>query len=366
MMVVRFPAVILLLVTAMTVPIYSSRAMAAPAAGSAAAEPDLSSFAPLPAEPIIPSDNAMTPAKIELGKQLYFDPRLSINGTIACQSCHNVMQSGTSNLPVPFGVYGKIDGDRQDPTVWNAAFKTVQFWDGRAPSLEEQAKGPLFNPVEMGTNPDTLVSRLKAIPGYVYQFQQVFGSGDPVTVDNAVKAIAAYERTLITTGGLFDQYLRGDTSLLSDAAKRGIEAVVSQGCTSCHFGANFTGPMQPAGRGFFQKFPLYPDSTYVQEYRLMDDAGRYQVTKKEGDGHMWVVQTWRNIELTAPYFHNGKVPDLKTAILVMAKTQLDVDLDAEQVRDIQAFFKTLTGAFPAQVLPRQPATAGVTPLMAYE
>jgi cytochrome c peroxidase len=330
------------------------------------AEPDLSGFEPLPEVPTIPEDNPMTPAKIELGKQLYFDPRLSINGTISCQSCHNVMQSGTTNLPVPFGVYGKVDGDRQDPTVWNAAFKTVQFWDGSAPSLEEQAKGPLFNPLEMGTNPETLTKRVKQIPGYVDQFQEVFEGKDVVTVDNIVKAIAAYERTLITPGGPLDQYLKGDKALLSDTAKQGMSVVKNEGCMGCHFGANFSGPMKPMGQGFFQNFPIYTNNEYVKEYEFMKDLGRYVVTQKDSDKHMWVVQTWRNIELTAPYFHNGKVQNIGTAIQVMAKTELDKDFTDEQVKQVEAFFRTLTGKFPAQTVPRQPGTSGTTLLMEYE
>jgi cytochrome c peroxidase len=329
-------------------------------------ELDLSGFEPLPEVPIIPEDNPMTPAKIELGKQLYFDPRLSINGTVSCQSCHNVMQSGTTNLPVPFGVYGKVDGDRQDPTVWNAAFKTVQFWDGRAPSLEEQAKGPLFNPLEMGTNPETLTKRVKQIPGYADQFQAVFEGKDVVTVDNIVKAIAAYERTLITPGGPLDRYLKGDKALLSDTAKQGMSVVKTEGCMGCHFGANFSGPMKPMGQGFFQKFPMYTDNEYVKKYDLMNDLGRYEVTQKDSDKHMWVVQTWRNIELTAPYFHNGKVQDIDTAIRVMAKTELDKDFTDEQVSQVVAFFRTLTGKFAAQTIPRQPGTSGTTLLMEYE
>ncbi len=334
-------------------------------ADAAQESPSTAGFEPLPLTPPIPSDNPMTPAKVELGKQLYFDPRLSTNGTVACQSCHNVTLSGTTNLQVPIGVFGKVDGDRQDPTVWNAAFKTAQFWDGRAPSLEEQAKGPLFNPLEMGTNPDELVKRVKAIPGYVTQLQQVFGGTDPVTVDNIAKAIAAYERTLLTTNGPLDRFLRGETKELSPspAAQRGMNSVRALGCTACHSGPNFSGPTEPMGQGFFQKFPTFTANEYVGKYKLQVDLGRYDVTHKDSDKNLWVVQTWRNIELTAPYFHNGAVQNLDMAIKVMAKTQLDKDLSEEQAKDILAFFHTLTGEFPAQVLPRLPATDGTTLLM---
>ncbi len=328
-------------------------------------EPDLSAFQTLPEQAPIPEDNPMTPAKISLGKQLYFDPRLSINGTIACQSCHNVTSSGTTNLPVPFGVYGRVDGDRQDPTVWNAAFKTVQFWDGRAPSLEEQAKGPLFNDLEMGTNPELLLSRVNSIPGYVTEFQEVFGAENPITVDNIVKAIAAYERMLITPNGPFDQYLKGKKDAIPAAAKNGAKLAQTTGCMGCHFGPNFSGPTGPMGQGFLQKFPMIVDKVYVSQYHLTDDLGRFDVTHEESDKHMWVVQTWRNIELTAPYFHNGQVKDLNTAVLVMGKTQLGKDLSPEQANDIVAFLYALTGKFPEQNIPQIPPTPGTTLLMKY-
>ncbi len=320
-------------------------------------------FQPLPGTPPIPEDNAMSPAKVELGKQLYFDPRLSINGTISCQSCHDVLSGGTSSLPEPIGVYGRVDGDRNDPTVWNAAFKTAQFWDGRAASLEEQAKGPLFNPVEMGSHPKIEVKRIKEIPGYAEAFNKVFGESDPVTVDNMVKAIAAYERTLITPNGPFDQYLQGSKKAISPEAVQGSKLVKDLGCMACHFGPNFSGPMSPMGQGFFMKFPVYKNSAYVSKYDLLKDTGRYRVTHKDSDKYMFVVQTWRNIALTAPYFNNGSVGDLGTAVQVMAKTELNKDLTQKQVDDILAFFRTLTGAFPMQVMPRLPPTPDTTLFM---
>jgi len=326
----------------------------------------LAEFQPLPGKPPIPKNNPMTPAKVELGKQLYFDERLSINGTISCQSCHDAMGSGTSPLPVPFGVYGKIDGSRNDPTVWNAAFKTAQFWDGRAPSLEEQAKGPLFNPVEMGNNPETLVNRIKQIPGYAAAFKKVFGEKDPVTVDNIVKAIAAYERTLITPDGPFDRYLRGRKRAISPEAKRGAKLVKDLGCMACHYGPNFSGPMSPMGQGFFMEFPIDKDNEYVTKYKLLKDLGRYKVTHQESDKHMFIVQTWRNIAITAPYFNNGSVGDLGTAVLVMAKTELNKDLTKKQMDDILAFFQTLTGKFLKQGMPHIPETPNTTLFMEFK
>jgi cytochrome c peroxidase len=184
-----------------------------------------------------------------------------------------------------------------------------------------------------------------------------------VTVDNITKAIATYERTLVTSNGPFDRFLKGEKKDLPPSAQRGMNSVKGLGCTACHFGPNFTGPTEPMGQGFFQKFPMNTNNPYVRKYNLRIDLGRYDVTRKDADRNMWVVQTWRNIELTAPYFHNGSVQNLDTAIKVMAKTQLGKDLSEDQVTDILAFFQTLTGAFPAQELPRLPATDGTTLLM---
>lgn len=314
-------------------------------------------FEPLPDKAPVPGDNPMSEAKIKLGKQLFLDPRLSVDGTISCNSCHNVMANGTDNRRTSAGVKGQR-GPRNAPTVWNAAFMTAQFWDGRAATLEDQAKGPLVNPVEMG-NPshDAVAQRIASIPGYRRQFEAVFEGDDPVTIDKIAKAIAAYERTLITPDSPFDRYLEGDKDAISDAAKRGAKLVEDVGCTSCHNGPNFAGPVNlPTGKPFLQKFPTHTDNEYVEKYNLMDQLGRYEVTKKEGDKHMWKVQSWRNVAVTAPYFHNGSVDTLPEAIRVMAKTQLDEDLTEQQVNDIVAFLNSLTGKFPDQTMPRLPET----------
>lgn len=305
----------------------------------------------LPSQPPIPKDNPMTPAKIELGKQLYFDPRLSKTGTVSCNSCHDVTAGGVDGTRVSTGIEGK-QGGRNAPTVWNAAFLSVQFWDGRAKSLEEQAKGPLVNPVEMGMeNHDAVMARVRHIPGYVESFKAVFGGKDPVTIDNLAKAIAAYERTLITPHS---------KATLSAKAKKGMELVRTVGCQTCHMGPNFAGPMMPEGSGFYQKFPTFEDNGYVSKYDLKGDPGRYEATKNEADRHMWRVPTWRNVALTAPYFHNGRVATLDEAVRVMAKTQLNKELTADEVDAIVAFLESLTGPFPKQVMPRLPATPGRT------
>ncbi len=314
---------------------------------------------PLPASPPIPTDNPMTVAKIELGKQLYFDPRLSIDGTISCNSCHNVMSGGDDSRAVSVGV-GGAKGGRSAPTVWNSAFLSTQFWDGRAASLEDQAKGPILNPIEMGMpSAAEAVSRIKAIPGYVLSFKAVFGEKDAVTYNNIAKAIATYERTLITINSPFDRYMRGDKSALSAAAISGMKTVQDIGCTACHSGPNFSGPTMEVGQGFFQKFPTY-DSEYDKKYQFTADLGRYNVTKDESDKNAWRVSTWRNIALTAPYFHNGSVATLDEAVRVMAKTQLNKEITDQQVDDIVAFLNSLSGEFPVQTMPRLPGYNNAT------
>jgi len=306
----------------------------------------------------VPVDNPMTADKVALGKMLYFDPRLSSNGTVSCFTCHNVMEGGDDHRPTSIGVHGQAGG-RNAPTVWNAAFLSAQFWDGRAATLEDQAKGPPANPVEMGmANLDATVERIRKIPGYKAYFDQVFGDGDSISMDNAARAIAAYERTLITPNSKFDKYVKGDKQALSEQQVRGMETFASSGCSACHSGANFAGPNLPPGQPFLQKFPVYTDNTYVSTYKLMDDIGRMNVTHNQADKNMWRVQTLRNLVYTAPYMHNGSVKTMADAVSVMAKTQLDRQLTDQQVTDIVAFLESLTGEFPEQIMPRLPPTPG--------
>lgn len=321
---------------------------------------DAAGFSALPPQPPIPTDNVQTPAKIALGKQLYFEPRLSLDGTLSCNSCHNVMAGGDDDRPTSAGIRGQRGG-RNAPTVWNAAYLTVQFWDGREPSLEGQAKGPIINPIEMGM-PDHAVAigRLRTIPGYVQAFADVFGGGAAaLSIDNVAKAIAAYERTLITPGDPFDRFLAGDKDAISKDAIAGAELFRSVGCIACHSGGAFAGPDGlPQGVGFFQKFPTFEKSPWVAKYDLASDLGRYEVTKSDADKHMFRVPTLRNIALTAPYFHNGSVATLDEAVRVMASTQLDKKLSDKDVKRLVAFLETLTGPMPEQAMPRLPELVG--------
>lgn len=313
---------------------------------------------PIPKKPPVPKDNPQTKEKIELGKMLFFDPRLSYNGTVSCNSCHNVMTDGADGRAVSVGVNGH-KGGRGAPTVLNSAFLSVQFWDGRAKSLEEQAKGPLINPIEMGNKDHgQVVSRLKKIPGYVKKFAKVFKGKEVLTIDNVAKAIASYERTLITPNSPFDRYLKGYKKGLSSKAKKGWETFQKVGCVTCHNGTNFAGPALPEGTGYFMKFPTYPNTKYDKKYKFTKDLGRYDQTKQEADKNMWRVPTLRNIALTAPYFHNGAVETLDEAVRVMAKTQLDKTLNVRQVSQIVDFLESLTGKMPKQNMPLLPPTLG--------
>ena len=306
----------------------------------------------LPMSPPIPADNPMSDAKIELGKQLYFDPRLSIDGTVSCNSCHNVMATGTDSRPTSVGINGQRGG-RNAPTVWNSAFLSAQFWDGRAATLEDQAKGPPLNPIEMGMPSEkAVVDRLKAIPGYKEQFNSIFGE---VSYNNMAKAIAAYERTLITPDSPFDLYIKGNKAAINNKAVAGMKLFQEIGCSGCHSGVNFAGPKLPIGQGFYQKFPAN-DSEYTAKYDFKADKGRFEETKDKNDMHMWRVPTLRNVAVTAPYFHNGSVNTLSEAVRVMGKTQLNQTLNDKQVEDIVAFLESLTGEFPVQTMPRLPDT----------
>ena len=313
---------------------------------------------PLPQQAPAPPDNPTTAAKVELGKMLYFDPRLSSTGTVSCFSCHNVMEGGDDHRPTSIGVHGQLGG-RNAPTVWNAAFQSAQFWDGRAPSLEAQAKGPIVNPIEMGmAKLDLAVDRIRRIPGYQLPFRDAFGEAAKIDADSIAMAIAAYERTLITPNSAYDRFARGDDKALTAQQQRGLEAFAASGCTSCHSGPNFSGPALALGAPFFMKFPTYLDNAYVSKYRLLDDGGKAAQTGKADDQNLWRVPTLRNLVYTAPYFHNGTVKSLPEAVRVMAATQLNKKLPDTQVEDIVAFLGSLSGEFPQQVMPRLPPTPG--------
>lgn len=290
----------------------------------------------LPASVPVPADNPQTAVKVELGKKLYFEPALSKSGNFSCNSCHNLGTGGVDNQQFSIG-HKWQRGGRNAPTVLNSAFWSAQFWDGRAPLLEDQAKGPPLNPVEMASTDEAEVIARLTEAGYGSHFEAVFGPGS-LNYDNMAKAIAAFERTLITPDAPFDLYVEGKGEI-SEAAKRGMQKVAEVGCTSCHSGALFT-------NNTFQKF----------EYG--SDAGVKAVTGKDEDDHLFRVQSWRNVALTAPYFHDGAVKTLDEAVRVMAKIQLDSELSDADTADIVEFLKTLTGKQPEVTFPVLPRPAG--------
>lgn len=307
----------------------------------------------LPTTAPAPADNPTTADKVELGRILYHDPRLSSTGTVACASCHNTMLGGEDNRPIAMGVHGQTGG-RSAPTVWNAAFNEVQFWDGRAASLEDQAAGPVTNPIEMGMKSwNDVVARLKTIDGYQELFTKAFGK-DSISKDNATKAIAAYERTLITPNSPFDKYVQGDQSAMTAQQVNGMNKFESLGCKGCHSGPAFNGP------GTYMKFPMISNGYFEAKYHFSKDVGREEATGNKADAHLWKVPTLRNIALTAPYFHNGSVKTLDKAVQVMGKLQLGKDLSEQDVADIVAFLNALTGEFPKQKMPSLPGTPGTT------
>lgn len=315
-------------------------------------------FQPLPAQPPIPDANAPSAAKVALGAQLFFDARLSLDGSVSCLTCHNVLAGGDDTRPRSAGVKGR-ETRRNAPTLWNVGFYTAYFRDGRAASLELAVEEQLLSAEAMAMErAEVLTHRIDAISGYRQQFAQVFGDQDPVSLANIAKALAAYLRTLITQDSAFDQYLRGHHAALGTEARRGFQLYVDSGCASCHFWVNMAGPVPglafPMGEGFYELFPNYQGSEFDAKYRLTDDIGRFDVSRIDTDKHMWRVTGLRNVAVTAPYFHNGSVPSLHEAVRVMAKTQLNKEFTDQQIADVVAFLRTLTGQFPPPQVPRLP------------
>jgi cytochrome c peroxidase len=338
-------------------------ATTAPSQGERVAEPTMSPasdqlmkdaravFEPIPLNPPALPGNEATPAKLALGKMLYFDPRLSASHSISCASCHAIGLGGADNEPTSIG-HRWQRGGRNAPTVFNAAYNFAQFWDGRAKDLFEQAGGPMVNPVEMASPQEHIVEQLKSLPGYAGYFSAAFpGSGDPITRDNVQKAIAVFEATLVTPNAPFDKYLRGDNTALDATQKAGLKLFMDVGCTSCHSGVN-------VGGGMYAVFGA--QSSPGDKLLPPADVGRFAVTGDPADRYAFKVPTLRNITLTAPYFHTGQVWDLNEAVTVMGKTQLGTDLTPDQTAKITAFLSSLTGDTPKVVLPALPASTGTT------
>jgi cytochrome c peroxidase len=309
-------------------------------------------FQPIPETPPALAGNAATPAKVELGKMLYFDPRLSASHTISCASCHSIGLGGADAQPTSIG-HRWQHGDRNAPTVFNAVFNKAQFWDGRAKDLEQQAGGPIVNPVEMASPAPEVVALLHGIPGYREAFAAAFpGERDPVTLANVQKSIAVFEATLITPDAPFDRFLRGDAQALSPAQQQGLALFMSNGCSACHNGIN-------VGGGSYAPFGVVerPGGDLLPP----TDKGRFMVTRTPSDEYVFKVPSLRNIALTAPYFHTGQVWDLRQAVAVMGASQLGVHLTDEEADKITAFLDALTGRQPQLVYPILPPSGAGTP-----
>jgi cytochrome c peroxidase len=298
-------------------------------------------FAVLPTSAPNP-ENALTPEKIALGKTLYYDKRLSKDQTQSCNTCHDIANYGVDNEPTSKGDNGGL-GTRNSPTVFNAALHVAQFWDGRNKDVEEQAGGPILNPVEMAIPDEAfIIDRLKKVDEYQTMFAAAYpDDNDPFTYKNLTWAIGAFERTLLTPSK-FDKYLAGDDKALSVAELKGMKTYVDAGCTTCH-----AGPL--LGGTLFMKFGLtvnYWDLTHS----AVIDSGKYVETHNPADMFVFKSMPLRNIEKTAPYFHDGSVAGLEDAVKIMAKTELNRELTDEQVADITTFLKTLTGDIPKDAL----------------
>ena len=308
-------------------------------------------FDPIPLSTPDLDDNIVSRQRVDLGAMLFFDPRMSRSGLFSCQSCHNVGLGGVDGLTTSIG-HGWQAGPRNSPTVYNAVFNIAQFWDGRAEDLAAQAMGPVVAGVEMNNTPDRLIETLNSMEEYVASFEEAFpGEDDPVTFENFALAIESFEATLTTPNSRFDQFLNGADSL-TEQETRGLEAFIDEGCAACHAGVNM------GGEGYYP-FGLVerPGAEVLPE----GDRGRFQVTETAADDYVFRASPLRNIELTAPYFHSGAVWSLEEAVAVMGVSQLGADLSDQQVDDITAFLRTLTGEIPEVAHPTLPPSTDATP-----
>lgn len=309
-------------------------------------------FEPIPIQPPELEGNPSTPEKLELGKMLYFDPRLSESHTISCNSCHIVGLGGVDMLETSVG-HRWQKGGRNAPTVLNSVFNTAQFWDGRAADLQDQAGGPMINPIEMASTHDHVVEMLQAIPSYSDKFATAYpGEAMPITFDNVVKAIAVFEASLITPNAPFDRYLNGDSAALTATQKEGLQLFIDKGCASCHNGINVGGEMY-APFGVVEN----PGADFLPP----EDQGRFAVTKSVDDEYVYKVPTLRNIDRTPPYFHTGRSWDLRQAVAVMGVSQLGAELTEEEIDKITAFLASLTGEQPDVTYPILPPSVADTP-----
>ena len=344
------PALAMICVTMMYGAACSTPApQAPPARPEPAVNPaSLQAFAPLPDE--VPAGQASSPALIDLGRMLYYEPRLSKSQKISCNTCHDLAKYGVDGEPTSDGHKGQ-KGTRNSPTVYNAAAHFVQFWDGRAPDVEAQAKGPVLNPVEMAMPGEAkVVAVLTSMPEYVEAFKRAFpGDAKPVTYDNMATAIGAFERKLLTPSR-WDALLKGDLTALTAEEKVGFQTFMDSGCAMCHNGALL-------GGGSYQRIGL------AKAFPRSADTGRMSITKAAGDRAVFKVPSLRNVEKTGPYYHDGGTASLEEAIRDMAEYQLGKKLTDTEVQQIITFLKVLTGKIDPEYIkkPDLPKSTATTP-----
>jgi len=285
----------------------------------------------------LPTHLTFDSQKVALGKRLFHEKKLSHDNTISCAFCHDLNRGGVDKLKTSIGINGAI-GKMNSPTVFNSGFNFVQFWDGRAHSLEEQASGPILNPIEMGSNWDEIAIKLNATD-YVQAFNKIYRDG--ITAGNIVDSIATYERSLITPSR-FDGFLLGNEKSLTEEEKEGFKRFTRYGCSSCHQGINIGGNM-------FQKLGGVK-KYFLNQQPSKQDLGRFNVTFKEEDKHVFKVPSLRNVAVTAPYFHNGSIATLEEAIVKMGSSQLGRELSAQDIRVLSAFLHSLTGQWEGKYL----------------
>lgn len=280
--------------------------------------------------------NVMTPQRVELGKQLFFDTRLSFDESVSCSTCHDITKSGGDGMSVAIGIKGQLNPHHlNSPSVLNSALFDRQFWDGRSPDLEDQAQGPMQAPFEMNMTAELAEKRINSVPEYVKAFKEAYGDDVKIDFPKIASTIAIFERTLITPSR-FDDYLNGDSEALSEQEKKGLSIFIDRGCINCHTGVAIGGSLQPFGIANDFKFK---------------DVGDF---KGDKDG-LIKVPSMRNITLTSPYFHNGTVDKLSDAIKEMSRIQLSItEIEDREVDDLVVFFKALEGRKPKFTMPNIP------------
>jgi len=288
----------------------------------------------------LPEHIVLDNGKVALGEKLFLDARLSADDTISCASCHNLPGGGADHRVHSIGIHGGA-GNINAPTVFNSGFNFVQFWDGRAGTLEEQIEGPLNDPKEMGSNWPQVINKLSKDSAYPAQFSMLYADG--ITAANIKDAIATFERSLITPNSRFDKFLRGNQEALSLQEKHGYDLFQSYGCSSCHQGINLGGNM-------YEKMGLMRDYFAVRGNPTVADNGRFNVTHKPDNMHEFRVPSLRNVALTAPYFHDGTASTLEQAVTVMSMYQLGRSMPKPDIDAIAAFLRSLTGEYQGKPL----------------